>query len=153
MRVLCCLALLGACRWPPIDREPDVTVKLTIPEISSLSLTCDTEKERWQLDVTATSWTGGGGFWWSTDGVYIEAHDVLSRKAAEDGSFDELRLRLDIVADWRWAEANQSTPFLCASGPVGRFVLFDLEGKVVDCEDVGVANWLDSVDFIPSCAP
>ena len=38
---------------------------------------------------------------WTVDGEYVEKHDVSSRKAARDGSWDELRLRLDIVADWR----------------------------------------------------
>ena len=122
------LSLVTGCRIPPINTEPLVDVQLTPPEIETFTLICDVEQERWQLDVVATSWTGGGQWWWTTDENYVESHQVNSRKAAEDGSFDELRLRLDIVADWRDAEKNRSTPFLCASTPTGRFVLHNLDG-------------------------
>jgi hypothetical protein len=114
---------------------------------------CDVDKERWQLDVNATSWTGGGEWWWTTDGDYVEKHDVYSRKAAQDGSWDELRLRLNIVADWRDASRNVSTPFLCASEPTGRFLLFDPDGEMVDCTDFGTdTNWLDTDEDVPPCS-
>jgi hypothetical protein len=147
------LGLLGACQFPPIDSEPLVDLQLSTPEISEFTLICDVDRERWQLDVKATSWTGGGQWWWTTDGDYIEYHDVTSRKAAEDGSSDALRLRLNIVADWRDANKNASTPFLCASTPTGRFVMFDLENQVVDCEDTGPdTQWLNTEEALPTCA-
>ena len=67
MRTLLLLITLG-CRIPPVDSEPLVDVQLTTPEITELTLNCDTERERWQLDIKATSWTGGCEWWWTTDG-------------------------------------------------------------------------------------
>ena len=147
------LWLAFGCRIPPVDRDPPVQVELTTPELSEFTLVCEADRERWQLDAKATSWTGGGEWWWTTDGTYLERHQVYSRKAAKDGSWDELRLRLDIVGDWRDAEKNKSTPFLCASEPTGRFVLFNLEGEVVDCQDEGPnTEWLDNEEEIPDCS-
>ena len=153
MRYLCPLLCISlACRLPPVDRDPIVDVELTTPEIIEFTLICDTDLERWQLDVVASSWTGGGEWWWTTDETYVESHQVNSRKAAQDGSSDELRLRLNVVADWRDAEKNRSTPFLCSSSPTGRFVLYNLEGEIVDCHDEGQAtDWLDNEEQLPGC--
>lgn len=120
--------------------------------IDTLELVCDLTLERWQLDVRANAWTGGAEWWWTVDGTYVEKHDVTSRKAASDGTWDELRLRLDIVADWRDAVRNASTPFLCASEPTGRLLLRDMEGTVVDCFDTGPhTDWLSQFSEWPEC--
>ena len=144
--------LLFGCRIPPVDSEPFVNVELTTPNIQEFTLVCDVEKEQWQLDVVASSWTGGGEWWWTNDGSYVESHKVYSRKAANDGRSDELRLRLDIVADWRDAEKNTSTPFLCSADPTGRLLIYDLDGVVVDCHNEGDnAEWLNEDNQLPSC--
>ena len=144
--------MLFACRLPPVDSEPIVDVQLNPPDILTFTLECDPVLERWQLDVEASSWTGGGEWWWTTDRTYVESHQVNSRKAAQDGSFDELRLRLDIVADWRDAERNRTTAFLCSSTPTGRFVLKDLDGAPVDCHDEGNdVDWLMNEALLPDC--
>ena len=151
-RLFPAVCLVFGCRLPPVDSDPLVDVQLTPPELVAFSLVCDTELERWQLDVEASSWTGGGEWWWTTDENYVESHEVYSRKAAQDGSSDELRLRLDIVADWRDAERNRSTPFLCSSTPTGRFLLKSLEGEVIDCHDEGDAtDWLANSEDLPDC--
>ena len=152
MRILLPFLLLG-CQIPPVDTAPIVDVQLSTPEISEFLLVCDVDRERWQLDIKATSWTGGGEWWWTTEGTYVEKHEVFSRKAAEDGTWDELRLRLDIVPDWRDAEKNVSTPFLCASNPTGRFLLFDMDGNTIACQDYGPDTvWLDAYEGLPNCS-
>jgi len=152
MRLGWLLLTVAGCRLPPVDSEPLVEVTLTTPEITASQLLCDETLERWQLDVSASSWTGGGALWWTTDQIYIESHDVRSRSAAPDGSSDELRLRLNIVADWRDAQTNLSTAFLCASEPDGLFVLYDPSGDIVACQSLGpaVMDWSRVAD-VPMC--
>ena len=142
-----------ACVVPPSTNSLESGLNNPeIPSIDTFGLTCDLTLERWQLDVRAFGWTGGGEWWWTVDGEYVEKHDVPSQKAARDGSWDELRLRLDIVADWRNAVRNSSTPFLCASEPTGRLFLRDLNGAVVDCVDTGEnTEWLAIYDHWPEC--
>ena len=146
------LALCLACRLPPIDADPLIDIQRTTPKIESWSMVCEPERERWQLDVLASSWTGGGLLVWTIDGHYVEEHNVYSRKAAQDATFDELRLRLDIVADWRDAQKNSSTPFLCASAPTAQFVMYDVDGHPTDCfQDGPNTEWLSTSTTLEDC--
>ena len=144
---------LLACRPPPIDGETDDLVQLNPPEIASLTTLCDWEKERWQIDVEATSWTGGGRWIWTLDNAYIEQHDVRSREAASDGSHDALRLTLDILADCRNTEKNKSTAFFCSTEPAFFFELYDPEGVVMDCRTGGPdpSRWETLVEASVPC--
>lgn len=147
------LFLCMGCTVPPTPGTTDTSLnRPDTPTIDTFDLFCDTSLERWQLDVRTLGWTGGGEWWWTVDGEYVEKHDVSSRKAARDGSWDELRLRLDIVADWRDAVRNSSTPFLCASNPTGRLFLRDLDGTIVTCVDTGTdTEWLTTYNNWPEC--
>ena len=136
MRALLPLLLL-ACRIPPVDPVEHVDPVLTTPELTAVSWVCEADRERWQLDATASSWTGAGTLWLTVDGHYIEQHAVPSIRIEPDGSQDELRLRLDMEADWRAVTPGDSTAFTCTEPPDGLFVLWDRDDEQVDCALIG----------------
>jgi hypothetical protein len=109
----------------------------------------------WQLDATATSWTGGGELWWSIDGAYVEDHVVRSREAAPDGSRDELRAVLAVESDWRDVTFGTSTAFACTDTPALRFVVYaansDTAAVVTDCVFDGDPSVWDEQPDVPAC--
>jgi len=144
--------LLVGCLPPDQTPRPWKIAQLETPEISASELYCDVDAAKWELEVEATSWTGGGSTVWTVDGVYTETHRVNSFSAAADGSEDLLKLSLNIVADWREAKNGSATTFVCAADPNVVFVLKDTDGAVVDCAAYGPDPliWLD-VEGVAAC--
>ena len=131
------VAAIG-CREPPGQAEdPIVFPVLETPAIDHIDLACDPDKGQWNLEVRATSWTGGGRLYLTVDGEYIENHRAKSVAAKEDGSADELALSLNIVSDWRAVTAGTSTIFRCSAKVNGLFVLRDRKDNPVDCRILG----------------
>ena len=147
------LALVG-CR--PGPRPPNVPDAPTLGPvaIASLDVACDLDEEQWVLEAEATSWTGNGVLWMSRDADYVEAHPVPSVLAAEDGSFDRLRVALSIEADVHAVEPGRSTAFLCAEEPAWLFAVRDRQGAWADCRIVQPSVWVavDPELEIPDCS-
>jgi hypothetical protein len=122
------------------------------PAITDVSWSCDADLERWRLDIGCDSWSNGGLLYLSEDFSYIEEHPIKSRKAADDGSADELRVDLSIAADWREVSAGKSTAFGCSQVPNGLFVVYDRQDEVADCRRFGPypAGWTGAPN-VPAC--
>lgn len=84
------------------------------PVISSLSWECDAKASRWRVELETERWTNGGRYYMARDADTIERHNVPSIEADGEGAWDELRLTLDIVADFRDASPSSSTAYLCS---------------------------------------
>lgn len=144
------LLLAIACIGHPPDTE-DVTPALTTPTIAAFAWTCDASANSRALDVTATSWTGGGSLFLTVDGGYVEDHPVRVVRSEPDGSAETLHLDLSIVGDWRDAASGASTAFLCADHPSLVFVLHDLAGDTSDCRTDGDSAVWARVTDAPTC--
>ena len=110
------------------------------PVIESVSFGCDAEEAEWNFGVKTTHWTGGGHVWMVKTSEITEKHRIASRKAAADGSSDELELKLSIEPDWRDAKADRSSRWLCSDTPDLTVLLtvFGPSGQVVrDCRTWG----------------
>jgi hypothetical protein len=142
-----------ACREPPGQAEEAfVFPKLETPTIDDIDLMCDPDKGQWNLEVRATSWTGGGRLYLTVDGQYIENHRVRSIAVKEDGSADELSLSLNIVSDWRDVTVGTSTIFRCSAKVSGLFVLRDQKDNPVDCRIFGAnASIWGNTAGTPTC--
>jgi hypothetical protein len=151
IRILLWLTL-AACLPPQSGEKPWKVATLAVPEIANTDLYCDLDTAKWQLEVEATAWTGGGSTVWTVDGTYVETHAVNSFSAAKDGTDDLLKLTLKIVADWREVKSGSATTFKCAEDPNVLFVLRETEGDVVDCAAFGPEPeiWND-VDGVSPC--
>jgi len=136
VRALLLLFLVG-CVPQANSGKPWKVAEIVTPEIASTDLYCDVDAAKWELEVEATAWTGGGSTVWTVDGIYAETHRVNSLAAAADGSEDLLKLSLKIVADWREAKNGSATTFLCAEDPNVVFILKAVDGTVVDCASYG----------------
>ena len=97
----------------PEDDSGATEVRLSTPTFEALSWDCSTETDRWDLAARASSWTSGALLVWTVDAVYVEEHDLSSTESAGDGTWDELDLKLTIVADPRDTARNSATAFLC----------------------------------------
>ncbi len=136
VRVLPALILFG-CLPPDASDKPWKDANPGPPEIAFFDLYCDVDAAKWELEVEATAWTGGGNTIWTVDGEYVETHTVSSVQAAADGTEDILKLSLKIVADWREAKSGSATAFRCAEDPNVLFTLLGTGGAPVDCEIAG----------------
>jgi hypothetical protein len=115
------------------------------PEIDSASVKCDADDARWVFGVNTRRWTGGGTLWMSTDGSYVEGHEILSVEAESDGSTDRLELKLSLAADFRDVEPGTSTAFNCGTPRLhGLIVVYARDGETMaDCRAFGeaAADW------------
>jgi hypothetical protein len=139
---------------PPGSLDDDVSSPtLAPPTITDVSLSCDLEADRWQLEVVTDAWSGGGGVVWTEDGVYIETHENLrSVKAAGSGHRDTLRADIDIVEDFRPAGSNGNTAFSCRVEPTAYVFVLDLEQELSDCVILGpFPGLLRDVPDVPLC--
>ena len=146
------LLLLAACQLPDASSKPWKTANPGTPEISAFDLYCDVDAAKWELDVTATAWTGGATTVWTSDAVYIESHQVNSFAAKADGSEDILKLSLRIVNDWRDVKGGSATAFRCAEDPDVLFALRGPAGVVIECLRVGPPPEIwDALEGLPQC--
>jgi hypothetical protein len=83
------------------------------PSISEIRWDCSSSDATWTFEVDTVNWTANGNLWLAQSDDYVEKHAIRSVSAAHDGSWDELSLELDIVADWRDASSGSSTAFFC----------------------------------------
>lgn len=126
-----------ACVAPGPYGEHPPEIEIETPEIASFALDCDLEAGLWRLEVSATSWTGGGSALWSEDLVYVEQHVVNAISSEPLAAGEELLLTLAIVNDWRAQTPGVSTVFTCADDPNVAFTLLDVNGDPADCRIVG----------------
>ena len=106
--------------------------------ITSVDWGCSADADTWTFDVSTEGWTAGGLLSMSTDGLRVEAHEVLSKAAAPDGSSDQLELKLNIIADPREVEEGETTAFVCEAPTRAalayRLVVYDGDTReVADC--------------------
>lgn len=124
-----------------------------VPALVALERVCDGEEETWTVSAEADGWSGGLATFWSVDGVYVESHRIPVVASAPDGTADTLWRELEIVHDWREADDDRATVFLCSQDVVTRFVLQQLDGQQADCRTEGDPSVLDGVEGVPSCGP
>lgn len=138
------LVFATACHLQGKDTTPP-TPDYEVPSIVTTSVDCDGDDAEWTIEATTTAWTGNGLVLLTKDGAYVERHSFESVSAAGDGSADELRVRLDVVADWRTVEAGQTTVFNCGeAGVTGQIrVYVRTGGDIADCRRFGEepARW------------
>lgn len=140
------LLLLLGCPVPEADSgvfEPGEA----LPTLSEVEVVCDASGPAWLLDLHTNAWTGGGKLWLSTDGAYVEAHPILSKEAAIDGSADHLELKLTIVSDFRDVAAGSRTAFNCGTPELaGLLIVYGTDAETVgDCRAFGELpeRWAD----------
>jgi hypothetical protein len=127
------------------------------PSITEISWDCSVADAMWTLDVLTLGWTANGKLWLAKERSYVEDHSVHSIAAASDGSTDHLQLGLDIVADWRDANAGSSTAFQCTPSTEAalnaRLVVYSPGGgDVGDCRSWGPdPTFFDTVNGVSSC--
>jgi hypothetical protein len=147
------LASLLGCSTSATNIPDDLSnLSTSPPVITEVSWSCDADLERWRLDITCDAWSNGGRLYLSNDFSYTEEHQIKSRKSAADGSWDELRLDLYVTTDWREVTGGSSTAFDCTEEPNGLFIIYDRDGKTVDCRLFGEnpSGWRD-VQGAPEC--
>lgn len=136
----------------PWDDSAAPPLVLTTPRVGTASLSCDAEKAKWTLDLTATSWTNGVSSAWSQDGQYVEIHDLEQQYWAADGSSETFELSLNIVDNWDDQKDGKSTIFTCGSAPQVIAVVLGNNNTVTDCRDWGSNPDLwSTVDGIQVC--
>jgi len=109
------LILLSGCLFYPdpvasTDSAPFYEGETLIQDVA---WGCSAEKGTWTVEVSTQGWTGGGLISMSDDGYRFESHQLLTLRAAPDGTWEELRVVLDIEADPAMAVPGKSTAYLC----------------------------------------
>lgn len=143
------LTWLSGCGASPADT--DVVPALTSPRITAFDWACDVDEDAWTLAVEASSWSGGGALWLTSDGSYVEQHAIRVTRDEPDGSGETLALELGIVSDWRDQASGSSTAFLCTNAPALRFQLDERSGEPADCRFDGEPGVWAGVPDAPSC--
>lgn len=140
-RALLAFSPLTACLGAAPDAVDTGEIPDRVPAIVSASVTCDADDAVWRFVVETDAWTGNGQVALSTDGDYVERHTMYSASAAADGSADHLELELDVVGDWRDANAGSSTAFNCQEPDLaGVLRVYTRDGDdVADCRAFGDA--------------
>lgn len=145
MRISPVLLAIGslACRTVPVDSAP-IAPSEQPPTIATATLSCAPDSGKWALNVGTERWTGGAELRMSTDGLYVEAHPVLSVEAAGDGSADRLELNITFVADFQDVSPGATTAFNCGTPALqGLITVFERDGKTpADCRFFGTDSAL-----------
>ncbi len=105
-----CVGCVGHERFAGAEGEP---LHSDPPSISDIRWDCDSIDAIWSFEVDTLAWTANAELWMGQDTDYVERHAVRSTSAAHDGTWDQLALELDVVADWREASSGSSTAFFC----------------------------------------
>lgn len=151
--LLVLVPLLAGCLPPgePVDRR-FADVEEPVPLLTEASVDCDLEAGRWRVELTTAGWTGGATSAWTTDGEYVELHELIRTAWAEDGTQEDLTLTLAIAEDFLEVEAGSSTAFTCGQDPSGVVEVRDRSGEVVDCRAWGPEPTLfDGLEDVPTC--
>ena len=137
--------------WPPPNIEGPPDYVDGTPEIVAFTSECVVEKDRWELALEASFWTGGVDTFWSVDGVEVETHSLKTDRYAEDGTGEFLSLTLDIVVDPADV-SNGTTAFSCGDDPSATLVMYETDNQPVACMDFGsdVVDW-SAVPDLPEC--
>lgn len=128
------------------------------PSISDIRWDCSGSDATWTFEVDTVNWTANGSLWLAQSDDYVEKHAVRSVSAAHDGTWDELSLELDIVADWREASSGSSTAFFCNDSTTQaisfRLVVYTPGSEDdADCRSWGADPQLfDGVSGVSECA-
>ena len=130
-----------ACAPDPAPAADGLT--LEPPHITAAEVACDPQDAIWRFGVDTDAWTGNGRLIWSTDGRYIEYHDIDSVVSAPDGTSDQLELVLGVVADRAFVIPDSTTFFNCAEPGLSAVLrVLGPEGEVVtDCRGFGGDQW------------
>ncbi len=150
---------LLACFQPPSGGSPEDSARYDgATTLDWVEHDCDADEDTWSFTVRTVGWTSGGLLSLSADGVLVEAHDVDSAAAAPDGSWDSLKLDLDIVGDPRDAKAGTSTVWLCDAATqrdmAYRVVVYDpVTGDKADCATWGADLDWNAVAGYSACDP
>jgi hypothetical protein len=148
------LGCVGHERFAGAEGEPLYTEP---PSISAIRWDCSSGDATWAFEVDTVHWTANGSLWLAQGADYVEKHAVRSVSAAHDGTWDELALELDIVADWREASSGSSTAFFCNDTTLEaisfRLVVYTPGSEdEADCRSWGADPELfDGVSGVASC--
>jgi hypothetical protein len=147
------ILLLLSCRPATDALPPSDPFVYGTPEITELEWSCNEEEAQWEFVVSTDAWTSNGELWMAA-GELAEKHDIVSVGATADGSADKLRLRLDVVPDWRDAEPGSTTRWPCSDVERLSFLLWihhPQSGNGTDCRFWGTPIW-ESVADVPECS-
>lgn len=127
--ILACAPTEWAEESPPFEGEAQIT---------AVDWGCSADEDEWTFEIDTEGWTSGGLLSMSTDGLRVEAHEVLSAAAAPNGAWDRLKLTLNIIADAREVEPGSSSAYVCEPPTLTalayRLVVYDdASGEVTDC--------------------
>ena len=134
------LSLVG-CTGPVLQ---DSTQSIP-PEITNLTLSCERDAARWDLEVETSGWVSGATWWIAPPGLPVESHSVRSVSASPSGDYERLSLSLDQLSDPRLQEDESSTAALCPETETAmRVSIFDPgDGESADCREWGGSlNWV-----------
>ena len=133
------LILLAGCfLYPELPSQDTAPFYEGETRIDEVAWGCSADEGSWTVAVLTQGWTAGGLLSMSDDGLRFESHEVLTLRAARDGSWEELQLDLDIAADPALAEPGRSTRYLCNAATRAslswRLVVFDPDDDgAADC--------------------
>lgn len=152
------LGLLACFSVPKPDADSALVPFAGATELDWVEADCDADEDQWTVTVRTIGWTSGGLLSMSADGHTVEAHDLESAAAAPDGSWDSLKLELDIVGDPRDAEPGKSTAWLCDQDTLEamawRVVVYDPStGEKADCAVWGAELDWNAVAGYSACDP
>ncbi len=106
--------LLGCLFYPdPVAAPDSASFYEGQTQIQDVAWGCSAEQGTWTVEVSTQGWTSGGLVSMSDDGYRFESHQLLTLRAAPDGSWEELRVVLDIESDPSLADPDKSTAYLC----------------------------------------
>ncbi len=134
------LSLLVACfLYPDLPSATDTAAFYeghTL--IDEVAWGCSADEGTWTVSVLTQGWTSGGLVSMSDDGLRFESHELLTLRAAPDGSWEELQLSLEIASDPALVVPGKSTRYLCNSATraslAWRLVVSDpIEDSTADC--------------------
>jgi len=103
--------LLACVTIPPAD-PPDVAEPLPAAS-ETVGARCSATADSREVRVRAVGWTAGGLLALSLGGESMEEHPLGSIESDRDGEWDELRVKLSIVADPAAVARGAHTAMLC----------------------------------------
>ena len=153
-RLIPVLLVLSACALPQPTSVQTGPFYDTEPVITDVTCECDVLEAEWAFVVSTDGWTGGGTLWIAENLDTIEKHSITSTLAAEDGTWDNLKLDLAVENDWRNASSGSSTRWRCADTESLTMVVWVYAsgtGDEADCLTWGMDTdlWADTSTVTP----
>lgn len=141
----------------PRDPLPDTgttaaPTSLPLPDLEYVSIACRPREGLWRMQLRTSGWVGRARTYWTTDGIYVEAHNLLSHAYDPDGTGEVLFLDLPVAPDLSLVESGGATAFSCGDDPSILWTIAPPERGVSACAHTGPSfeEW-NEVEGVPSC--